>query len=158
MPEIMPDRMRWYALGLLAFAYTCQSIDRQIIAVVIEPIKQEFKVDDLAMGFLGGLAYTSTFALACVPAGWLIDRMKRRVFLASLLTIWSALTLLCGFAGGYVSLLALRMGVGASEAGAQPACISLISDFFAPASAVPSSAISTSAQPSAFPSVSSLVA
>jgi MFS family permease len=128
----MPDRMRWYALGLLAFAYTCQSIDRQIIAVVIEPIKQEFKVDDLAMGFLGGLAYTSTFALACVPAGWLIDRMKRRVFLASLLTIWSALTLLCGFAGGYVSLLALRMGVGASEAGAQPACISLISDFFRP--------------------------
>jgi predicted MFS family arabinose efflux permease len=128
----MPDRMRWYALGLLAVAYTCQSIDRQIIAVVIEPIKREFKVDDLAMGFLGGLAYTATFALACIPAGWLIDRMKRRVFLAGLLSIWSALTLLCGFAGGYLSLLVLRMGVGASEAGAQPACISLISDFFGP--------------------------
>jgi MFS family permease len=132
MPNAAPDRMRWYALGLLAFAYTCQSIDRQVIAVVIEPIKREFKVDDLAMGFLGGLAYTATFALACIPAGWLIDRMKRRVFLAGLLSIWSALTVLCGFAGGYLSLLVLRMGVGASEAGAQPACISLISDFFGP--------------------------
>jgi len=63
------SRFRWYALILLACAYTFQSVDRQIVSVVIEPIKHEFHASDLAMGVLGGFAYTTAFAAACLPAG-----------------------------------------------------------------------------------------
>lgn len=126
----VPDAHRWYALALLATAYVCHSIDRQVIAVVIEPIKREFQVSDSGMGVLGGLAYTTAFALACLPMGWLIDRVRRRTLFSIILTIWSGLTVLCGFAGHYMTLLLMRMGVGAAEAGAQPLCLSLISDSF----------------------------
>ncbi|WP_157218924.1 spinster family MFS transporter [Flavisphingomonas formosensis] len=122
---------RWYVLGLMAAAYVCHSIDRQIVSVVIEPIKAEFGASDKAMGLLGGLAYAVAFSIACLPLGWLIDRVNRRTLFTAVLSVWSGLTLLCGFAGSFGSLLLMRMGVGAAEAGAQPLCVSLLSDYFA---------------------------
>jgi MFS family permease len=123
---------RWYVLGLLTASYACQSMDRQVLSIIVEPIKREFHVSDLAMGMLGGLAYTTSFALACLPVGWLIDRVRRQRLLAVLLVLWSATTFICGFARSYIALLVMRMGVGFTEAGAQPTSISLISDFFGP--------------------------
>lgn len=125
-------RYRWYVLALLALAYACHSVDRQIIAVAIEPIKAEFHASDRAMGLLGGLGYGIAFSIACLPVGWLVDRVNRRTLFAGLLSLWSGLTLLCSFAGSFGSLLLFRMGVGAAEAGAQPICLSLISDMFRP--------------------------
>lgn len=122
-------RYRWYVLALLGAAYACHSMDRQILAVVIEPIKHEFGASDSAMGLLG-FAYALAFSAACLPVGWLIDRFERRKLLAALLSLWSGLTLICGIANSYVMLLLARMGVGAAEAGGQPICISLISDLF----------------------------
>jgi MFS family permease len=84
------------------------------------------------MGTLGGLAYTTSFALACLPVGWLIDRVRRQRLLSVLLALWSAMTFICGFAHSYLALLFMRMAVGFTEAGAQPTCISLISDYFGP--------------------------
>lgn len=123
---------RWYVLALLALAYACHSIDRQIIAVVIEPIKAEFHATDRAMGLLGGLGYAIAFSIACLPIGWLIDRVNRKALFVGLLSLWSGLTVLCSFAGSFGALLLCRMGVGAAEAGAQPICLSLISDLFRP--------------------------
>ena len=123
---------RWYALLLLALAYTCHSIDRQIVSVVIEPVKAEFQASDRAMGFLGGFAYALAFSAASLPVGWLIDRLSRKTLFAILLSVWSGLTFLCSFATSFLWLLLARMGVGAAEAGAQPVCLSLISDYFRP--------------------------
>lgn len=131
-PLVAQDRYRWYALGILAIGYVCHSIDRQVISVVTELIKVEFQVTDSAMGFIGGFAYTTSFALACLPFGWLVDRVRRKNLFSLILAIWSGLTLLCGFAGSFMSLLLMRMGVGVAEAGAQPICLSLISDYFPP--------------------------
>jgi len=124
---------RWYALTMFGAAYTCHSIDRQVVSVVIEPIKHEFGVTDHAIGLLGGAVYTTSFALACLPIGWLIDRVNRRSLLCVLLSVWGGLTLLTGFAGSFMTLVAARMGVGGAEAGGQPVCLALIADFFAPA-------------------------
>lgn len=120
-------------IALLAMIYFLHSVDRQIIAVVLEPIKHEFMISDKMLGLVGGLGYGIAFAIACIPIGWIIDRSNRVRLLALLLAIWSSLTALCGFASSFWTLLAARMGVGAAEAGGSPTIMSLISDYFAPA-------------------------
>jgi MFS family permease len=117
-------------LALLALLYFLHAVDRQIIAVVLEPVKHEFHINDKRLGLLGGLGYAIMFALACVPTGWLIDRVSRVRLLAALLSVWSGLTVVCGFASTFSTLLIARMAVGAAEAGGAPAIMSLISDFF----------------------------
>jgi MFS family permease len=117
-------------LWLLSLVYLLHSVDRQIIGVVMEPVKHEFGISDKMLGLLGGLGYAAIFALACLPMGWLIDRSNRVRLLTALLACWSGLTVLCGFASGYWTLLLVRMGVGAAEAGGAPTILSLLSDYF----------------------------
>ncbi|MGE0388012.1 MAG: MFS transporter [Gammaproteobacteria bacterium] len=126
------DSYRWYALGVLTLVYTIHAMDRFVLQVLIEPIKREFGASDAAMGFLAGLAYTVAFSIAVLPVGYLIDRFNRRNLLAGILSVWSVLTAVCGLASSYFTLLLARMGVGAAEAGASPAALSMISDYFAP--------------------------
>jgi predicted MFS family arabinose efflux permease len=120
-----------WTLGLLTCVYLVHSIDRQIISVVMEPIRHEFGASDKMLGATA-LGYSVAFALACLPAGWLIDRTRRVTLLASLLAAWSGLTALSGLARSFLFLLIARAGVGAAEAGASPTIISLISDYFEP--------------------------
>lgn len=128
---IRAGRYRWYALSLLTAAYAWHSLDRQILAVIVEPVKREFGATDTAIGALG-FAYAAAFSAACLPVGWLVDRLPRRRLFAAILAAWSLLTIVCGFVRTYSALAAARMGVGAAEAGAQPVCVSLISDLFGP--------------------------
>ncbi len=118
-----------HALLLLMLIYTCHAIDRGIVSVLVEPIKREFGVSDKAMGFVP-LAFSITFILAVLPIGALIDRVNRVRLLALLLGIWSLMTATAGFATTLPLLIASRMAVGAAEAGAQPICLSLLSDTF----------------------------
>jgi predicted MFS family arabinose efflux permease len=125
------SRQAYWALALLTLVYFVHSIDRQVISVVLEPVRHEFHASDKMLGLIA-LGYSVLFALACLPAGWLIDRTNRIRLLSGLLTAWSGLTALCGFTGSFVMLLLARAGVGAAEAGASPTIISLISDYFEP--------------------------
>jgi predicted MFS family arabinose efflux permease len=125
------SRQAYWTLALLTLVYLVHSIDRQVISVVLEPIRHEFHASDKMLGLIA-LAYSVLFALACLPAGWLIDRTNRVRLLSGLLAGWSGLTALCGFTGSFAMLLLARAGVGAAEAGASPTIMSLISDYFEP--------------------------
>lgn len=120
----------WYMLFLLALIYIFGSIDRAIPSVIVEPLKAEFGVSDSQIGFLTGFAYSIPYALAVLPAGWLIDRFDRRILLSISSAIWSLLTLAGAFAQNFVMLTLARFGVGASEAPASPGSLSLIGDLF----------------------------
>jgi MFS family permease len=109
--------------------YTCHSVDRSIISVLIEPIKREFHVSDKILGSVS-LAYSLAFILAILPVGSLIDRVRRVRLLALLLGIWSLMTAVASLATNMTQLIAARMAVGAAEAGGQPISVSLISDIF----------------------------
>ncbi|WP_198155845.1 spinster family MFS transporter [Herbaspirillum autotrophicum] len=122
----------WYALAIVTLIYACHFLDRMMIAIIIEPARHEFHLTDSQIGVLTGLAYGATFALAGIPLGLLIDRVNRVKLLAVLVTIWSGMTTLSGFAQSYTQLLLARMGVGASEAGGSPTSLSMISDLFPP--------------------------
>jgi len=130
-----PDEERglaysWYALTLLSLVYAIHALDRTVINVLIEPIRVEFGVSDSALGFLTGAAHSLPFALAALPIGALIDRVRRDRLLAGLVFTWSAMTGLGGLCGTFSLLLLSRAAVGASEAGTQPLSLALIADLF----------------------------
>ena len=117
-------------LALLVFVYILHAIDRQIIAVLLEPLKDEFQLSDSQLGLLSGLAYSGAATIFGIPAGILADRFSRKAVLLAALSVWSGCTALCGAASSYSTLLLARMGVGAAESGAPPASLSMLADAF----------------------------
>jgi predicted MFS family arabinose efflux permease len=121
---------RWYALALLTGIFAANSIDRNVMAVVLEPVKGELQLSDAAMGTLVGAAHTVALALFVIPMGLLADRVNRVWLVSGLVIVWSALTSMGALANSYLSLLLMRAGVGAAEAGSPPASVALIADMF----------------------------
>ena len=129
--QIEPAYAR-YALGLLVLLYVVNYIDRQILAVLLEPIKQDLGVSDTAMGLLTGLAFALFYTTAGIPIARLADAGTRRNVIVWGVVVWSAMTALCGLARSFVELVIARVGVGVGEASLSPAAHSLISDYFPP--------------------------
>lgn len=121
---------RHWALFLIVFVYAMHSFDRGIITVVLEPVRTEFSLDDRQMGILGGLSYGLSYGLMAIPIGLLVDRVNRTRLLAALLTVWSLMTLVGGFARSFAALVACRAMVGGAESGGGPASVSLLSDLY----------------------------
>jgi MFS family permease len=121
---------KWYVLFIMTAIMSVHHIDRNVMNVIIEPVKHEFGLSDAAMGMLTGLGHSAALALFVLPMGWLADRTNRVKLMSGAVTIWSALTGLGALATGFPSLLLMRFGVGAAEAAGPPAVISLLSDVF----------------------------
>ncbi len=118
------------ALFLLFLLNTLLVLDKIIFTVLLEPIKEEFALDDFQLGLLAGAVYAACLGIASIPFGYLTDRVNRRNLGAACLAFWSAMTALCGMAQSYPMLLAARLGVGVGEAGGGPTALSIISDLF----------------------------
>ncbi|ENO78570.1 MFS transporter [Thauera sp. 63] len=119
-------------LLLLAMMYADNFVGRQIIAVMIEPIKHEFGASDTSMGLISGLAFAAVFAVLGLPAGRLADRVPRVLLLSASCILWGIATLLCGLTGSFLLLVLARMAVAAAEAPSAPAALSLIADLYPP--------------------------
>ncbi len=132
-PEFSASYNR-YALGLLVVVYAFAFIDRQIVNILLEPIRQEFGLADWQLGLLSGAAFGVVYSTLGVPIAQLADRRTRRSIIAISLAFWSVMTALQGFARGFTTLLVARLLVGVGEAGCSPPAHSIISDLFAPAS------------------------
>jgi MFS family permease len=126
------ERQRWGFLAVLFLVSTSNYVDRNVISVLLEPIKQEFHVSDTMLGLLGGFCFAIFYALFGMPVARWADRGNRRTIITLALAVWSLMTLCCGFAQTFVQLVIARVGVGAGEAGAIPPAQSLIADYFAP--------------------------
>ena len=129
-PALQSVRTPWIATLILTAVYTVHSIDRYLIAAVIEPIRNEFHLTDTQLGALGGFAHAIAFAICVLPIGWLLDRVNRVRLLSTMLAIWSTITALGAFATGYWHVFMVRMGVGAAESASAPATQSLIASLF----------------------------
>lgn len=121
---------RHYVLFILCLVGVFNFIDRQILAILLEPIRKELQVSDLQMGLLSGVAFAVFYATAGFPLARIADRGNRRTLIAACLTAWSLFTALCGVATTYVHLLLARMGVAGGEAGAYPASQSMLADLY----------------------------
>ncbi len=127
------DRARAnYVLAVLVLVYTINFIDRNILSVLLQPIKEELQVSDTAMGFLTGFAFAVFYTFAGIPIARIADRGSRRTVMAVGVAFWSLMTAASGLAQNFVQLAIARIGVGVGEASATPAAHSLISDYFPP--------------------------
>lgn len=120
----------WYAVGFLTLAATLSTIDRQVLAVMIGPIKRDLAMTDSQMGVLGGVAFSLLYSAFSLPAAWIADRRSRRAVIATGIMFWSAMTAACGLANQFTTLFVARMGVGLGESALGPAAYSMMSDLF----------------------------
>jgi MFS family permease len=123
---------RYGVAGFLALVYAFNFMDRQIMAILQEPIRAEFGLTDTQLGMLTGLAFALFYTTCGFPVAWLADRYRRVPIMAAACAIWSLFTVACGFAQTFVQLVIARVLVGAGEAGGSPPAFSLISDYFPP--------------------------
>jgi predicted MFS family arabinose efflux permease len=117
---------------LLMLAYTLNSTDRSIIAIIGQSMKIDLRLSDTQLGLLAGTAFATLYAFSGIPIARLAERFNRVTIISIALVVWSALTALLGAAAGFTQLLLIRVGVGVGEAGCTPPAHSLISDYFAP--------------------------
>lgn len=123
---------RHYALALLTGVYVLNYLDRQILSILLEPIKNEFGVSDTVLGFLSGFAFALFYATLGIPIAWLADRYNRKRIIVVSLTIFSGMTALCGLAVQFWQLALARIGVGIGEAGTSPPSHSILADLYPP--------------------------
>jgi len=125
-----PTRYAWYAVGVLTVAYIFSFIDRQILNLLVGPIRRDLGISDTQMSLLMGFSFAIFYTLFGIPLGRLADSRSRRTIIIFGIVFWSLMTAGCGLARSFWHFLVLRMGVGVGEATLSPSAYSLISDYF----------------------------
>lgn len=123
-------RYAWYVAGVLMVCNTFSFIDRQVLGLLVPPIKAELGLSDTQIGLLQGLAFGIFYTLLGIPMGRIADHGQRRLLVAAGVFVWSLMTALCAAARSFTTLFLARMGVGVGEATLSPAAFSLLSDYF----------------------------
>jgi len=127
----MPTRTAIYPVAVLCAINVLNFYDRQLLGAITEPLRKEFHLSDTDVGWLGS-AFIWIYALGGVPIGMAADRWSRRYLLLAGLLVWTGMTALGAFAGGFWFLLVTRLGVGIGEAVCAPAATSWLGDLFPP--------------------------
>ena len=130
-PVISPAARR-YALAILAIVYMFNFVDRQILAILLPAIRDEFGVSDAWLGFLTGTAFAMFYIILGIPVARYADRHNRRNLIALAVAVWSGMTALSGMAANFMQLALARIGVGVGEAGCSPPAHSMIADLYPP--------------------------
>jgi len=128
--DVLTSRQAWYIVVVLTLANVSGFVDRQILSLLVEPIKRDLGVSDTQVSLLMGLSFAVFYSVLGIPIGRLADRGSRRAIVAVGAVLWSAMTALTGLARSFSQLFVLRVGVGVGEATLGPSAVSLIADAF----------------------------
>lgn len=120
----------WATVAILMVAYVLSFVDRQILNLLVEPIRRDLAINDTQMSLLMGLSFALFYTVCGIPLGRVADTRSRRGLIAVGILFWSAATAACGMAKLYWQFLLCRIGVGVGEAALSPAAYSLIADSF----------------------------
>ena len=123
---------RYYVLAILTVVYAVNLLDRNLLIILQEPIKNEFGLSDTQLGLMTGVAFAVFYTLCGIPIARWADNGNRRSIISIAVALWSLMTVLSGLAMSYTHLLLARIGVGVGEAGGSPPAHSIISDAFSP--------------------------
>jgi len=120
----------WYVVGVLTLVYVFSFIDRQIMSLLVSPLRRDLHISDTQVSILMGLGFAIFYTLCGIPLGRLADTRSRRSIIAAGLVAWSIFTAMCGLAKNFGQMLLWRIGVGVGEASLSPSAYSLITDYF----------------------------
>jgi MFS family permease len=120
----------WYVTALLMLAYTFSFLDRQILNLMIGPIRADLGISDHEFALIAGGAFGVFYTVMALPLGWLADRFSRKWIIAGGITVWSLMTAGCGLSRTFGQLFLTRVGVGVGEATLSPSTYSMLSDYF----------------------------
>jgi len=127
---LLTRRYRLWLVAVLLLVSTLNFADRAVLAVLAQPIKEDLKLTDTDIGMLQGLAFAILYSVLGLPLGWLAERFSRKGLMAICVAAWSMMTVACGFATNFATMLLGRVGVGVGEAGFMPVTSSLVADHF----------------------------
>jgi MFS family permease len=119
-----------YVLIVLSLISLANYYDRNLISILVEPIKHDLHVSDTQIGLLTGLAFAVVYSFVGIPVARLADRFGRTRVLGAALTIWSAMTIVTGMSTSFATMLLARLGVGVGEAGGLPTTHALAAEYF----------------------------
>ena len=105
-------RYAWYVVSILTLAYLVSFLDRQILALLVEPIRRDLDISDTQVSLLGNLAFGIFYTVLGLPIGRAADRFSRRGIIAAGISIWCVMTAACGLARNFLQLFLARVGVG----------------------------------------------
>ena len=131
--EALNDRVAWYSVAVLTLAYLFSYLDRQILSLMVGPIKRDLNLTDTEFSLLAGLAFALFYTLLGIPIARLADNRNRTRLIAIGVALWSVATVSGGMARNFLHLFIARVMVGVGEAALSPAAYSLLSDRFSPA-------------------------
>lgn len=131
-PAYPPIAVARYTIIVLAVAYTFSFLDRQILVLLIEPVRRDLGLSDTGVSLLTGLAFAVLYAIMGLPMARAADLWSRRKVILLGVTLWGSMTTACGFASSFAQLFLARMGVGVGEAALTPAAYAMVPDLFPP--------------------------
>jgi MFS family permease len=120
----------WYVVVICMLGYVFSFIDRQVLALMIEPIKRDLHLSDTQFSLLHGFAFSLFYAVMGMPLAYLADRFARPRIIASGIALWSVATAACGMSQSFVHMFVSRMSVGVGEAALSPGTYSMLADLF----------------------------
>jgi MFS family permease len=123
-----PERGNWYVVVMLALVVMLAQIDKNVISLMVQPMKRDLGLSDTQVGLLIGIAFSLTYALVGPPVARIADRGFRRGVVAASLAIWSFATMLFGLAQNFWQMFIGRAVVGGAESASSPASLSMIAD------------------------------
>ena len=132
MDNAVTERQRRYTLFMLVLVFTSSHVDRQIMGILGQPIKESLLITDTQLGLLTGIMFAVFYATLGMPMAMWADRNNRRNLISFSVFLWSLMTAMCALATNFVQLLLLRIGVGVGEAGSNPPSHSIIADLYPP--------------------------
>mgnify|MGYP006089362979 FL=1 len=122
----------WYVVFVLMLCYALSFIDRQILSLLVQPIKRDLDLSDIEFGLLQGMAFAIFYTFVGLYMGKLADTRNRRTLIAAGIAAWSVMTALCGLSKNFLQLFLARIGVAVGESALSPAAYSIIGDYFHP--------------------------
>ncbi|KXU88251.1 MFS transporter [Paraburkholderia monticola] len=129
-PQSKRYTYEWYVVVICMLAYIFSFVDRQVIALMIEPIKRDLHLTDTQFSLLQGFAFSLFYAVMGMPLAYLADRFPRPRIIAGGIALWSVATAACGISQNFVQMFFARMSVGVGEAALSPGTYSMLADLF----------------------------
>jgi MFS family permease len=115
---------------LLCLAQIVSTVDRGMLALVVDPVRAELGISEVQIALLQGFAFSVFYIITGVVLGIVADAVNRKRLLVAGIVVWSAATIASGLAHDFTQMFTARLFIGIGEAVLAPCAVTIISDMF----------------------------